>query len=824
MSHLIDLSQGKQPSDSGEKALNLHWLIQQGFRVPPTYVLPFSVYADYRRRPKETLIEIAGLLAGALDPGASYAVRSSANLEDSHQYSFAGQFQTYLSVRGVDETLKAVEKVWRAAQSPAVQAYLHKTGQPPSELKMAVIIQKMVKPVVSGVAFSKNPLTGLNEIVIEAVQGSGEQLVQEGKTPERWVQRWGAWIEKPPQGATGGAYLEQAAAETAAIARKYGCPVDLEWVFDGEQLNWVQLRPITHLEGINIYSNRISREVFPGLIKPLIWSVNVPLVNTVWIELFTEMIGANDLKPADLAKSFGFRAYFNMGTIGRIFELLGFPRESLELLLGLPGGSEKPRFKPGVKTVRLLPRLVGFALGKLRLGGKVLPALAASRREMDAIRSQPLAELDEKSLLEQIDRLYAVNQKVAYLNVAVPLLMSLYNAWLRRQLGRLGVDYARFDLTQGMAELADYEPNGYLRRAAELFRSLEAEKQAEIEAASFAEFTSMAGVDSLRAQVDEILARFGHLSESGNDFSAAPWRETPALVLQMVISEAERLERRAAPHGGIKTHLQAQVEPAANPEEKIAWEALKLSPLQRWMLAPVYRRARTFHLYREAVSSTYTYGYGLFRIFFREIGRRLAGRGLLAQAEDVFYLDWQEIRQAVNDSPEGKELQEQAARRKAELHASRELALPETIYGDELPPPREQDQVSDVLRGIPSARGYYRGPVKVIRSPAEFGKLLQGDVLVIPFSDVSWTPLFTRAGAVIAESGGILSHSSIVAREFNLPCVVSVSHACQIPDNALVVVDGYKGEVIIEGAAQAPAAISAMIDELEDDPWTAHSS
>ncbi len=104
------------------------------------------------------------------------------------------------------------------------------------------------------------------------------------------------------------------------------------------------------------------------------------------------------------------------------------------------------------------------------------------------------------------------------------------------------------------------------------------------------------------------------------------------------------------------------------------------------MLAPAYRRARAFHLYREAVSSTYTYGYGMFRDYFLEIGRRFAGRGLLAQAEDIFYLRWQEIRQAVNDSAQGMDLKEQAASRRAELDASRELALPETIYGDELPP------------------------------------------------------------------------------------------------------------------------------------------
>jgi pyruvate,water dikinase len=87
--------------------------------------------------------------------------------------------------------------------------------------------------------------------------------------------------------------------------------------------------------------------------------------------------------------------------------------------------------------------------------------------------------------------------------------------------------------------------------------------------------------------------------------------------------------------------------------------------------------------------------------------------------------------------------------------------------------------------------------VRVIRQAADFDKLQRGEVLVIPYSDVGWTPLFTRAGAVVAEAGGMLSHSSIVAREYNLPCVVSVSGACRLPDGIEVSVDGYKGAVYI---------------------------
>ena len=75
-------------------------------------------------------------------------------------------------------------------------------------------------------------------------------------------------------------------------------------------------------------------------------------------------------------------------------------------------------------------------------------------------------------------------------------------------------------------------------------------------------------------------------------------------------------------------------------------------------------------------------------------------------------------------------------------------------------------------------------------------------MLVIPHSDVGWTPLFARAGAVIAESGGILSHSSIVAREYGIPAVVSVPGACQLLDNRLVTVDGYQGKVRMHGSEE----------------------
>jgi pyruvate,water dikinase len=265
-------------------------------------------------------------------------------------------------------------------------------GEP---VAMAVMVQRMVSARASGVAFSRNPMTGLNEVVIEAVAGGGDALVGGGVTPERWIWRWGAWSARPDAGATLPEEVARGiAAETIRAGEKFGSPVDLEWVWDGNEVWWVQVRPITGLDNVSVYSNRISREVMPGMIKPLVWSVNVPVVNRAWITLFGELIGPNDLQPEQLAKSFAYRSYFNMGTIGEIFALLGMPRDGLEMLLGLPSES-KPKFRPSAATMRHLPRLLTNVLRKARYGPKLQPEIDELRTRFATIANADLEALSD---------------------------------------------------------------------------------------------------------------------------------------------------------------------------------------------------------------------------------------------------------------------------------------------------------------------------------------------------------------------------------------------------------------------------------------------
>ncbi len=700
-----------------------------------------------------------------------WAVRSSAAVEDGFESSYAGQFATVLDVTGSAEVDQAIQVVRDSATSSNAAAYRQRMGEG-EPVAMAVMVQRMVTPMISGVAFSRNPMTGLNEVVVEAVPGRGDALVGGGVTPERWIERWGGWSTKPDgESVLPEAVAGQIAAETIRIADEFGSPVDLEWVWDGEEIFWVQVRPITGLDEVTIYSNRISREVMPGMIKPLVWSVNVPVVNRAWITLFGELIGPNNLQPEQLAKAFAYRSYFNMGTIGEIFELLGMPRDGLEMLLGLPS-ENKPKFRPSVTTMRHLPRM-GVAVGaKTRYGKKVRPEIDELREQFEVIGTSDLKALSDSGLLAKVEELAGVTTRAAYANIVTPLLANVYVALLRRSLTKHGVDADEVDLELGESE-NPYSPNASLSILGKLIADEGPETVAAIR-----DRGRQALPQRLEPAFEGFLHEFGHLSDSGNDFSIPPWVEQPDAVLRMAIDHTEVTgEHRAIPW----------LDATGN-----------LGPVARQRVHFLRNRASQFVDHRERVSFIYTYGYGLFRPILLEVGRRLVERGVLGSSDDVMYLELGELRTALLDGAYSSPPQELVSLRKREMADLQDVEMPETIFGDDFVPIQQGTVNVTQVTGVATSRGHHRGILRVVKGIDDWHRVEAGDVIAIPFSDVGWTPLFARAGAVIAEAGGILSHSSIVAREYRIPCVVSVPGATRLPDGATVIVDGYTGTVTIE--------------------------
>jgi phosphohistidine swiveling domain-containing protein len=757
----------------GYRARQLRFLRRQNLPVPKTYVCTWDAYERYKQGDPDLSDILLTELSSTLDVSATHDVRPSVNLEDTPECSFAGQFKRALGAREVEEVLAATKSVWESTASPETEKYILSHSGDPETLRVAVLIQEMPARVVSGLSLSRNPVTGADETILETVGGTATDPTERGVRPLRCVHRGDQWRAPPPEGHIPEDVALDVVRDTRQVARAYGKPIELDWVYDGRHVTYVQLREVTSLSAAEVYSNRISREVFPGQIKPLVWSVNIPLVNGAWLWLLTELAGPNDIQPHDLAKSFYYRAYFSMGTLGQIFELLGFPRDSVELLMGMAGERPgRPRFRFTPRTLALLPRLARFFWDKLRFARKIRSFLPGASERYDAFDQRDLSGKTEPELLSDIDQLFETTQHAAYYNIVAQLQAGLYAQLLRRALTRRGIDLETVELGADELAVEELNPATHLRRLSRLFRELDTEVQAQIIGEGYHNLPLIPGAADLLGSLEEFLSRFGHLSDSGTDFSSTTWSELPQAVLQMIIDYPIAEEK---------------VSPKATLSE------LDIRPPGRWLVAPIFRRAQEYAHHREAVSWVYTRGTALFHEYFLALGEHFAHRHVLRSPEDIFYLDLSEVREIVATPGGERSYDEPVRERKREMEEYADIDLPPLIYGDYAPP--LDAPVAGALAGMGTSIGEYTGPVRVVRGIKDFDKVQQGDVLAIPYSDVSWTPLFARAGAVISESGGILAHSSIVAREYGIPAVVSVDGATRLADGALVTVDGYNGIV-----------------------------
>jgi pyruvate,water dikinase len=382
--------------------------------------------------------------------------------------------------------------------------------------------------------------------------------------------------------------------------------------------------------------------------------------------------------------------------------------------------------------------------------------------------------LGAEELLREIERLHDAVKEAVYFNIMSPLLLAMYNRILKGQLDKQGVDFSQFDLMDGVTELSKYDPTVHLHHLHEKFSQLDRDLQDQIRNCSYAEFVDMPGLAEFQQQVSNFIEQFGYLSDNGNDFSAVPWRETPDMVLDLIVNFTPAAEDTRA---------------------KIGFADLDLRGFARLRFMLFYQRAREFHLFRERISAAYTFGYGLFRYYYLALGSHFVSRGLIDEPSDIFYLQDAQIRHLINTVQPDINARQLVAGHKVDIERFRNISLPTVIYGDA--PPPVSDASSEKLVGVPTSIGHHTGKVSVVRGIRDFNKVQQGDVLVIPYSDVGWTPLFARASAVVAESGGMLSHSSIIAREYSIPAVVSVIGATRLPDNTTVTVNGHTGEVII---------------------------
>ncbi|MFN6482997.1 MULTISPECIES: glycerol-3-phosphate acyltransferase [unclassified Nostoc] len=747
---MISLDEELDAAIVGEKAATLSQIKRWGYPVPKGWVL--------------APIDDPQLLTEFLQPSelSPLVVRSSAIGEDSEQASAAGQYQTILNVTSPEELQQAIAQVQASYNHPSAVQYRRDRGL--NDTAMAVLIQQQVQSVYSGVAFSRDPITQQGDaIIIEALPGSPTQVVSGKVTPEQYrafvIETENSYsVQLEGQGRVPQALIKQVAYLTYRLEKRYhGTPQDIEWSYDGQTLWVLQSRPITTL--LPIWTRKIAAEVIPGVIHPLTWSINRPLTCGVWGELFTIVLGerASGLDFTETASLHYSRAYFNASLLGDIFLRMGLPPESLEFLTR-GAKLSKPSLQSTWKNLPGLGKLLKRELSlekdfKEDYYKLFIPGLSQLAQE-------DVENLEPSKLLTRIDFILELLHRGTYYSILAPLSAALRQAIFRVKDGQ--IDHS---VTPEIAALRSL--SAIATDAKQILLEFDPQQV-------FEQLKQTPEGEKILQEFNELLQDYGYLSEVGTDISVPTWRENPQMIKQMFV----QLMQGNEPQGGAKDAINS-----------IFASKRKRSFVQR----RVDIKGRVTEVYSRLLAELRWSFVALEKIWLKS--------DLLRKTGDIFFLNFDEVRRLIVDEDSSliEQLDELVEFRRSQfLQDSEIIQVPLLVYGNTPPHPLAPSELysDQILQGIGASHGQVEGRVKVLRNLQDVPEIDRDTILVVPYTDSGWAPLLLRAGGLIAEAGGRLSHGAIVAREYGIPAVMDVRGATWLlQDGQRVRIDGSRGIV-----------------------------
>lgn len=817
------------PDDTGRvgmKAANQASLAQAGFRVPEGVILTTDAYLKYsssavgndpefKVSPKsrsglrlllEELVKTLG--------DSPLAVRSSGVAEDLPEASFAGLYETVLGVRGLDSLEEAVLRCW--ASAAALHATTYRDVHGISARAMAVLIQEMVPAEAAGVAFSANPVTGdRHEVVINAIRGLGDRLVSGLASPDEWTVRDGdAHCERSPEDAITAQQARQIAELTRRVEAHFDSPQDIEWAIAAEDVYLLQARPITALPDPPVTPIPIELIVPDGF-----WMYDASHNPRPGYHMDLVMFPMIRRSSRRWAAEFGYLFDGVEWT-----EVGMWPYQRIVPL----GGREGPM--PPRWLMRLLVRVVPLLRGRVQQAIEVVRLDAPSRyvqrwyQEWQpgldaAVRDRIEVDLDELTDTELVDHVESTRELLEqgiYIHMVLHGALSMILYELSTVCGELlGWDLTwTMDLVSGTSYKST-EPARRLHDIAQMAASRPTVARL-LEIPEHLKADMLASIDGEFARVfSEHLDQYGHRA-LGYTLGEPTLAEMPEILLDLIRAQ---IQRNYDPAVKAQENEETRAATAAQARAQLAGRPEDLSRFEQ----ALEKAERAYPVREDNEFFTMSAPLAVLRYAMLEIGRRLAERGVIDKAADVMHL---ELEQALTALHHGGDHHRLVALRKGH-RAWAELNPGPPFYGN--PPPRppsfdflpsnarlpmeavlwnnevimavsgaQQSDAADrsSLSGIAASSGRYTGPARVVMDETQFEKLRPGDVLVCPITSPVWSVLFPIIGALVTDTGGVLSHPAIIAREYGIPAVVACGAAtARLRDGELVTVDGTTGTV-----------------------------
>ena len=744
------------------------------------------------------------------------AVRSSATAEDLPEASFAGQQETFLNIQGEDALLDRVKKCWASLWTARAIAYRIKNHIDQNSVVLAVVVQEMVDAKAAGILFTANPINGKrDEMVVNAAWGLGEAIVSGLVSPDTiiadkatgkikkydvaektviTVLTESGTREHPLEDARRRSRVlrEAEVIELVSIARRiesyYGSPQDIEWCLtsfpspllkgEGRQFYIVQSRPVTALPP-----------------EPLEWKIPFP--------------------KAVLAR--GSFAEFVPEPVSPLFATLAIPI-ARKTTVNLMGG-----FGVGGENSYLLEVLndyvyVGFIFSSkiiwpmikasFKLLGPLLkstPQRAVTAREkflavVQTWQTRDPAALAPSELLAGVREIFT--ETALYYNMAqsgtIPTALvseatfgAFYKTFVKRRNDPKTEAFVFGTENHAMrAEKALFDIAMWIKEQPELADYIACTSVEEICEALHIDSLPDSATGKFAARFDSYLREYGHAIYDLDFAKPTPAESPEALVETLKVYLA-----------GKKNPYERQRAAMTLREQSEATISKRLDPLRRKYFLQLLQWAQETAPLREDSIADVGLGHPQIRSMLRELGKRLASKGAIACADDIYWLEAQELDAMMDPLENGEALKNFAVdvkSRKAKWQAMRHIIPPTTLpkvnwlskfYAD-------NEQTGNKIKGFAASAGKVTARACVMLGPEDFNKMQSGDAIVAGITTPAWTPLFARAAAIVTDIGGPLSHSSIVAREYGIPAVLATGVGTRrIQDGQMITVDGSAGIV-----------------------------
>ena len=773
------------------------------------------------------------------------AVRSSGTAEDLPGHSFAGQYDTYLGIANLEDCIEAVKKCWASLWTLRAYEYREKNGFDHLKINMAVIVQSLIAAEASGVIFTVDPLSGERcSIVIEACFGLGEALVSGKVTPDRFTVgknnlkiHYYTISEKKIECALNGNGLvkertvpnerssvccldKKQVKRLAKLARKveteFGCPQDIEWAICKKKIYFLQSRPITAIgpeksrQEQQIWSTFCLEEVMPDVVTPVTWSMLQCLGN----KLFDPSLRALCINRRDtpVFSLIAGRLYFNASFWTAVILCLPGSRNYdfrknagnetglLDLLDKLENLTQEELPKIEFNRTRFFLKLPLLLIGVIANTPEKGQSILENARKMNKKwQSLDISSLTAEQMagycmdaIDDFDRLIVAHAPYLFsIMMAFPALEIVCSKWLSDD------SSSTSKLLAGLGGMDDAES------ATDLWRlALKAHESPDIETALLAgdcwentvqKVSELQRDDEFLKSWDEFMEHHGHHCRAELELYNQRWYETPDYILGLVRSYLTCLG---------KTDPLENYRKLANQREQLtAGCRRKLkNPIKRLIFNKLLIRSQKGAVFRENIKSEVIRLIAVLRQLLLELGNRFANQGLLAETDDIFFLEFRDIIQIAKGRHK-LNIRQIVAKRRREHKRWQSITPPKVVVGEYDPDsfvPEVVDADVDVLKGWAVSSGVAEGNARVILRADTDEQVLAGEILVAPFTDPGWTPYFLPAAAVVMNQGSLLSHGSIVAREYGIPCVVNVGPATKIiKTGQMIQVDGNSGVVRI---------------------------